>query len=191
MTSKPRSVSKSRSKRPSTNSTSLVIIAVGVIILIISLISFFRPSESTGIEQPRLNTRMSNFEAADLNGNWVSLDDYAGYVILINTWATWCPPCKAEMPDLNAFYKKYQNQGFVVLAINAGEAPATAQSFSDEYHLDFPVLVDPDYRLMDALKISAYPTSILVDRDGIVRSIRVGMHTPQTLTDEVLPLLGD
>lgn len=191
MTSKPKPGSKSRSKRPVKNSTSLIVIAVGVIILIISLISYFRPAEPGGIEQPRLNTRMSNFEAADLNGNWVSLDDYTGSVILINTWATWCPPCKAEMPDLNAFYKRYQDQGFVVLAINAGEAPATAQTFAHEYRLDFPVLVDPDYRLMDALKISAYPTSIVVDRDGIVRSIRVGMHTPQTLTDEVLPLLGD
>lgn len=191
MTSNPRPGSKSRSKRPAPNSTSLIVIAVGMIILIISLISYFRPAEPGGIEQPRLYTRMSNFEAADLNGNWVSLDDYTGSVILINTWATWCPPCKAEMPDLNAFYKRYQDQGFVVLAINAGEAPATAQSFADEYRLNFPVLVDPDYRLMDALKISAYPTSIIVDREGTVRSIRVGMHTPQTLTDEVLPLLGD
>ncbi len=132
---------------------------------------------------------MSNFELADINNQWVSLSDYEGQVVLINTWASWCPPCREEMPDLNAFYNQYKDQGFVVLAINGGEAPSIARQFAIDFGLAFPVLVDPDYRVMDGLKIDSYPTSIVVDRDGIVRGIRLGMHTPETLTNEVLPLI--
>ncbi|MHB0924508.1 MAG: TlpA family protein disulfide reductase [Bellilinea sp.] len=181
----------SRSKTRSRNSTGPVVIAVGVLILLISLVTYFRPAQPGDILQPKLNAPISDFELADLDGNWVSLDDYKGSVVLINTWATWCPPCRAEMPDLNNFFNQYRDQGFVVLAINAGEAPATAQAFATEVGLDFPVLVDPDYRVLDALKIDTYPTSILVDRDGIVRGIRVGMHTPETLANEALPLLEE
>lgn len=188
-----KSISRSASKRKKTgrNSTGLIVTAAGVLILLISLISYLAPSKTGSIQPPRLNAAMSNFQLADLDGKWVNFDQYKGNVVLINTWATWCPPCRAEMPDLNEFYNQYQDEGFVVLAINAGEAPATARAFASEYQLDFPVLVDPDYRVMDAFKISSYPTSIVVDRKGIIRSIRVGMHTPETLANEALPLLQE
>jgi len=178
-----------RSKRPGKNIVSLVIVGLGAVLVIISLISYFRPASSEAISQPKINSPMSNFELADINNQWVSLSDYEGQVVLINTWASWCPPCREEMPDLNAFYNQYKDQGFVVLAINGGEAPSIARDFAIDFGLDFPVLVDPDYRVMDGLKIDSYPTSIVVDRDGIVRGIRLGMHTPETLTNEVLPLI--
>lgn len=181
--------SASGSKRPGRNTTSLVVIGLGVLFLMISVISFLRPSSGSGITSPKLNTPISNFELADIDDRWVSLSDYEGQVVLINTWASWCPPCRAEMPDLNAFYNQYKDQGFVVLAINGGEAPAIARDFAIEYGLSFPVLVDPDYRVLDAMRIDSYPTSIVIDRDGIVRSIRMGMHTPETLQKEVLPLI--
>ena len=177
--------------RPAQSSTGLIIMAVGILILLMSLVTYFRPSASSGIVPPQLNARMSNFELAGIDGNWISLNDFTGQVVLINTWATWCPPCRAEMPDLNAFYNQYKDEGFVVLALNAGEAPATAADFVSEFGLDFPVVVDPDYRVMDALKINTYPTSIIVDRKGVIRNIRVGVHTPETLAAEVLPLLSE
>lgn len=167
------------------------ITVAGVLILIISLVNYFRPSRTSGVVPPIINQPMSDFVLTDLTGKWVHLSDYFGQVILINTWATWCPPCRSEMPDLNAFYQQYHDRGFVVLAVNAGEAPSTVAVFVTENRLTFPVLVDPDYRVLDGLKIDTYPTSILVDRNGIVRDIRVGVHTPETLAEKVLPLLTE
>jgi len=185
----PNSAQPSRqSKRPNAG---LIIIATGFLILALSLVAYFRPSQSSGILPPILNQAMTNFQLADLDGNWVNLSDFSGQVVLINTWATWCPPCRAEMPDLNTFYNQFREDGFVILAINAGEAPAIAADFTLEYGLDFTVLVDPDYRVMDAFKINTYPTSIIIDRNGVVRDIRVGMHSPATLTAAVLPLLRE
>lgn len=176
-------------KSPSSGRAGLVVMAVGIVILLISLASFLRPAGTKGINPPTLNSPMSNFELYDLQGRLIRLSDYREYVILINTWATWCPPCRAEMPDLNAFYQQYANEKFIILAINAGEAPSLAADFAREYELDFPILVDLDYRVIDALKIQSYPTSIVVDRDGVIRKIRVGVYTPETLAKEVLPLI--
>jgi peroxiredoxin len=156
----------------------------------LSLVAYFRPSRSSGIVPPRLDQPLSEFQLADLNGKWVNLGDFKGQVVLINTWATWCPPCRAEMPDLNAFYNQYQDKGFAVVAINAGEALTVAADFALEYGLDFTVVVDPDYRVMDGFKINTYPTSILIDRKGVIRDIRVGMHSQETLAAVVLPLLS-
>ncbi len=72
------------------------------------------------------------------------LSDYAGKVVLLNAWATWCPPCKAEMPDLNAYYHAHQDEGFVILAINAGDSASVAAAFADQIGLSFPVLLDPN-----------------------------------------------
>lgn len=189
MTNKTPNRSSLRSQGPVKSTASLVIVGIGAVLLLISLISFFRPASSDAITKPKLNAPMSDFELADIDNQWVSLSDYKGQVVLVNTWASWCPPCREEMPDLNNFYNQYKDQGFVVLAINGGEAPSIARNFASDYGLDFPVLVDPDYRVMDGLKIDSYPTSIVVDRDGIVRGIRLGMHTPETLQNEVLPLI--
>jgi len=178
-------------KRPARDNFARGIIAVGILILILSIVAYFRPSRTSGINPPKLNQAMSGFELADLSGKWVKLKDYSGQVVLINAWATWCPPCQLEMPDLNAFYSTYRDQGFAVLAIDVGEPPATAADFARAYNLKFPILVDPDYRVMDGLRINTYPTSILIDRKGIVRDIRVGVHTPATLDAAVLPLLAE
>jgi len=176
---------------PKKGSTGLIVMGVGVLLVIFSLVAYFRLSRSTGVQPPQLNQTMSDFELSNLENTWVSLSDYRGKVVLINTWATWCPPCRAEMPDLNAFYNQYKDQGYEVIAINAGEAPSLARDFAIDFSLDFTVLVDPDYRVMDALKINTYPTSIIVDRSGIIRDIRIGVHTPETLANAILPLLED
>lgn len=178
-------------REPRRTKAGMVFIFAGLLILLLSLVAYFRPGQTSGIVQPRLDQPLSNFQLADLAGNWVNLSDFAGQVVLVNTWATWCPPCRAEMPDLNTFYNQFHQDGFTVLAINAGEAPAIAAEFAKEYSLDFTVLVDPDYRVMDGLKINTYPTSIIIDRKGVIRDIRVGVHSPETLAAAVLPLLGE
>src|SRR6266498_724733 len=82
----------------------------------------------------------------DLAGKPVSLDDYLGSVVLVNLWATWCPPCREEMPTLQAFYEKHRSEGFVLVAINQEEPRELVVPFVKEFGLTFPVWLDLDYQ---------------------------------------------
>lgn len=137
----------------------------------------------------RVGMTLGNFTLEDLAGKPVSLSDYRGRPVLVNAWATWCPPCQAEMPDLDAFYRQHQSAGFIVLAVNAGETRDQAAGFQAQSGVSFPILLDPQEQLMDRLGISDFPTSILVGRDGRVKAVHVGLFTPAQLEQEILPLI--
>jgi peroxiredoxin len=167
----------------------LIFIISGAIILLISVAFIIRSNTGPSISPPRLGQKMSDFQLKSLDGKTVRLSDYIGKVVLINTWATWCPPCRAEMPDLAAFYTANRDNNFIILAINAGESSTTAAAFVNELGLTFPVLLDPDYRLMDSLGIDSFPTSILVGADGIIKHIQLGMFMPGELDNDITPFL--
>ncbi len=137
----------------------------------------------------RIGSRMRDFTLVDMNGKQVKLSDYAGRPVLINAWATWCPPCQAEMPDLNAFYQKYRASGLIILGIDAGETRDVVVDFLKKQNISFPILLDSNEALMDSLGIQDYPTSILVGKDGNIKAIHVGMYTAETLDQEILPLI--
>ncbi len=142
------------------------------------------------IERAEIGRPLSNFALADLDGGTHSLADLKGQVVLINAWATWCPPCRAEMPALHDFYLAYRNQGFTLLAVNAGEEAGTAREFIQQMGFTFPVLLDPGTNVLVGLGIDAFPTSILLDRDGTVATIHVGYYEPADLAADVLPVLS-
>jgi peroxiredoxin len=112
-----------------------------------------------------------DFQLGDLDGRQVRLSDLRGQVVLLNFWATWCPPCKAEMPDLQALYR---DQGaahrFVVVGVDVEEDRAVTQAFARQFGLSFPLLVDSAGQVSnDHYGIRALPTSLIIDRDGKVR----------------------
>ena len=112
------------------------------------------------------------FELPEINGNKISLSDYKGKVILINFWATYCGPCKAEMPSLNNLFVAFKNNGFIVLAISVDPAEKPVQSFLKDKKITFPVLMDKDQEVyFDQYGVLGLPTSFLIDRDGIVREV--------------------
>ena len=166
----------------------IVILVLGIALILISLMMVIRPPGNTVLSPPRVGKFMSNFSITDVNGNTVELVDYSGKTILLNTWATWCPPCRAEMPGLNDYYLRYRGQGFIILAVNVGESVAQAAAFADEYNLSFPVLMDKNYQLVDSLGINSYPTSILIGSDGRVKYIHIGLLTPDMLAKTITPL---
>lgn len=118
-----------------------------------------------------------NFTLQDLEGNAVSLSDYKGDVIILNFWATWCPPCKAEMPHMRKIYDDYKEDHVVVLAVNLTHTEKSERDvtdFADEYRLTFPVVKDLDGDVTKLYKVLAYPTTYIVDRNGIIQQYYMG-----------------
>jgi peroxiredoxin len=119
----------------------------------------------------------------------VKLSDYRGQVVLLNTWATWCPPCRAEMPDLETYYQQHQEDGFVVLAVNSQESADIVAGFLEEQDFTFPVLLDPDGVVMRDYRVLGLPTSFFIDRDGVIRGIWSGQLSPARLKELIDPIL--
>jgi peroxiredoxin len=163
--------------------------AGGFLIIVAAVLLLSNKSPTSALGPARVGKPLGDFSLSDINGKTVRLRDYTGETVLVNAWATWCPPCKAEMPDLNAYYLAHQADGFVLLAINAGDSASTAAAFASQKGLAFPVLLDPNTRLINSLGIRDFPTSILVGPDGIVKAIHVGMFTPKALEAEITPYL--
>ncbi len=166
----------------------LYAVAAVVLLAAIAFLSFSRFAAQDVI-RPHVGTSLGEFQLQDLSGNTVHLSDYQGKAILINAWATWCPPCKAEMPLLNQYYQSHAKDDFVILAINAGDSQAAAFSFANQSQLQFPVLLDPGTNLLNQLGINSFPTSILIGRNGKVSSVHVGIFTSISIETEVTPLL--
>jgi len=177
----------SRRRRQRIINTVLTIGGLLVIVAIIA-IAFNKPPEQQ-VSQAQVGKVLDNFTLTDVNGTTVQLNDFAGQTVLINAWATWCPPCRAEMPDLNSYYQAHKDQGFTILAVNAGDSASDAAAFVNQNQLGFPVLLDPAINLLNSLGVRSFPTSIVIGSDGVVKSIHVGMYTLESLETEVTPLL--
>src|SRR5579859_1236893 len=138
----------------------------------------------------RVGQSLPDFTLTSLAGGAVRLADFKRQVLIVNGWATWCPPCRAEMPLLHEFYQAHQAQGFQVLAINSGEDRRTVASFIASTGYTFPVLLDPGEIVLSSLGLRGLPTSYIVGRDGVLKNIHVGEFTAQDLQTEVAPLLN-
>ena len=162
------------------------VLAAGLLILNTS-----SATDQVSVSGPaQVGTRFGDFSLADISGGRQSLVNYAGRPVILNIWATWCPPCKAEMPALNTYYQAHQKDGLVILGVNAGETRDQAAVFAQTYGLSFPILLDPEEKVMEAAHINDYPTSILIGRDGLVKAVHIGMLTPALLETEFTPNLS-
>jgi len=116
-----------------------------------------------------------NFKLAALDGEPSSLDAYRGRFVLVNFWASWCGPCKAETPDLQAFYENFRDTGFVILGVNQQERQEAAQSFADEFGVTYPVLLDRSGEVSEAYRVGrGMPVSFLVSPEGVIERVYVG-----------------
>ncbi len=117
-----------------------------------------------------------DFTLPSLTGPNLRLQEQRGRVVMINFWATWCGPCRVEMPHLSRLYEKYRGSGFTVLAVNIDEDPNKAASLANQLGMRFPVLLDADKKVSRLYDLSTMPSTILVDRDGRVRYVHRGYH---------------
>jgi peroxiredoxin len=120
--------------------------------------------------------QQADFTLSDLQGNPWHLRDLKGKVVLVNFWATWCPPCRKEMPDLQALYDKYKDQGFVVVSISDEEA-AKVQPFISERKISYPVLLDPGRKVNELFQVEGIPKSFVYDREGKLVAQSIDMRT--------------
>ena len=110
--------------------------------------------------------------------------------MLINFWATWCPPCRLEMPYLQAAYERYKEQGFTVLAVDQQESPEAVRAYFQELGLTFPTVIDGTGEVSSLYRVLALPTTYFVDRDGIVQIMHRGAMTEQQLENYLAQMLG-
>ncbi|HEY3972428.1 MAG TPA: TlpA disulfide reductase family protein [Candidatus Sulfotelmatobacter sp.] len=118
----------------------------------------------------------ADFTLTDLQGTVWHLKDMEGKVVLVNFWATWCPPCRKEMPDLDALYKKFKDQGFVVLAISDEES-AKVTPFLGEHKVSYPIMLDPGRKVNEAFIVEGIPKSFVYDRSGKMVAQSIDMRT--------------
>ncbi len=124
-----------------------------------------------------------DFTLESLDGRQVRLSALRGKVVLVNLWASWCPPCRAEMPALDKVYQSDRSRGLEVLAVNATnqDGEADARAFVEQLGLSFPVLLDRDGTAGQHYLLRSLPTSIFIDRRGVIRAIVVGGPMPEAL----------
>ena len=118
----------------------------------------------------------ADFTLIDLNGTSWTLRQLRGKVVLVNFWATWCPPCRKEIPTLDALYNRFKDQGFVVLAISAEEA-SKVKPFIAEEKVSYPVLLDPGGKVNKLFEVEGIPKSFVYDRDGKLVAESIDMRT--------------
>ena len=128
------------------------------------------------LEGDDVKRQSADFTLSDLQGKPWHLLDLRGKVVLVNFWATWCPPCRKEMPDLDALYNRFKDQGFIVLAISDEEA-AKVSPYLAEHKVSYPVLLDPGRKVNDLFIVEGIPKSFVYDRSGKMVAQSIDMRT--------------
>ncbi len=123
------------------------------------------------------------FITTTASGETINLVDLRGSVVLLNFWATWCPPCRAEMPAFQNAYDTYIDQGIVVLAVNAAETPGVVAGFRDQFGLTFPLLLDQSAMIQQLYGLRGYPSTYLLDRDGVIIAQHIGGLSAAQIND--------
>jgi peroxiredoxin len=161
---------------------SLLLLAVGAGWIWISRVQASSAAEGD-ITAPRPGFQAPAFILDSYSGDPFNLSDQKEKVFLVNFWTSWCPPCRAEMPAIQKVYKDYQDDGLVVLGINATDQDdiTAARSFVSENQLSFPILFDQDGEVSRQYNLHSLPTSFFIDQNGIIQDVVVGGPMSETL----------
>lgn len=150
-------------------------------------------ASATAAAELRPDQPAPDFTLRSNSGSNVKLKELRGRVVLINFWATWCGPCRQEMPLLESLHKRYRDTGFVLLGVNIDDSPDKARTMAKGLGVSFPVLFDSKKAVSRAYQVSGMPTTVIVDRDGKVRFVHRGYRpgVEEKYLDQVRGLLKE
>lgn len=161
-------------------------VRVAVLVIILGLLVTGCGYKSTTPDVgPRPGTLAPDFTATLLNGDTLSLADLKGQPLVLNFWATWCDPCRQEMPLIENIHTNQTGGKVAVLAINYGEEPGVVTDFVTEGNYTFPIAVDLDLALVRAYQVLGIPTTYFIDRNGVIRQVHIGEMTDDLLQSYV------
>ena len=190
-------MSKKKVRRKSQKSYPILPMAAGLLLIGFALVILTSPRRGSAAESlssvvpVAVNLTAPKLSLENLDGQTESLADYGDRVVLVNNWATWCPPCEAEMPTLAAYYNEHKSEGFIIIAIEAGDPVDVVAPFVQTYHLEFPVWLDPNGASLRAFGNGTLPNSYVIDRAGTVRYAWTGEINKAMLEKYVTPLLAE
>jgi len=153
-----------------------IILAIMLASALVSGVVITGCSSPSPAQSPQVGKLAPDFELSGLDGQAVSLSALRGKPVLISFWATWCEPCRFEMPFIQEVYEGWTGKtpSLVILAINLGENPSRVERFMEEYGLSFPVLLDANQDVTEKYNIRVIPATFFIDKDGIIQDIKFG-----------------
>lgn len=156
-----------------------------------AVVSAAAPPAANAAPAPLPGRMAPDFTLQALDGGKLTLSGLKGQVALINVWASWCPPCRAEMPMIQMVYEQYRARGFTVLAVNLEEDPRTVAAFMRQRGLTFPALLDLDGAVSNTYQAYALPSSFFVDKRGVIRAVYRGPMPRSVIAGTVDQLLRE
>lgn len=169
----------------------LLVVGIAALLLLPAAASQEKETEIDGSGPARVDFPAPDLRLHDLDGRPVSLADYRGQVILVNNWATWCPPCRQEMPVLDAYFRDHKDEDFTIVAIDAGDPAEVVSEFVSRYNMSFPVWIDPSSSALNSFRNNYLPSSYLIDESGQVIMVWSGAVSRASLEENITPLLRD
>ncbi len=147
---------------------------------------------SGNVAAPRAGLLAPDFELQTLDGASIRLSDLRGQPVIVNVWASWCPPCKREMPAFQRVYQEYESRGLVILAVDAIQQDnlEDVRLFVSNNALTFPILLDERSEVLSLYQISAFPSTFFVDPQGVIRKVVIGAVSEPLLRSQVDEMLG-
>jgi len=188
-------------RRPRAGALRNILATIAVGLVIVGLVWFFDRPNAAGVQAitlsaapsgpaPRLEREAPDFTVRTLDGEDVKLSDFRGRPVWINFWATWCPPCRAETPDIQEVYEAHESDGLVVLAISIGESRNTVAGYVERTGTTFTIGLDEATRIAAQYRIVGIPTHFFIDRDGVLREWRIGSMSKKTMENKVKEILA-
>ncbi|MFC2031020.1 TlpA family protein disulfide reductase [Chloroflexota bacterium] len=166
-----------------------MVVAAGLLLLAVVLAGC-GGAQSALTEGVNEGTRARDFTLENLGGDEVSLSDFDGQVVLINFWATWCAPCRAEIPGIEEVYRARKDEGFVVLGVNVSETREQVEPFLASMDVTYPVLLDVNGEVTGEYRALGLPMSLLVTREGVIHTRHVGFLSDDTLESHLKKIMA-
>ena len=174
----------------------LLLTAAGVLVSLVVVLQprsggIALPTSLPGLAPaPSVGRAAPDFALQLLDGSRMTLSGLRGKPVILNFWATWCPPCRTEMPDLQAVWQEHQSEGVVIVGVDLGEDPATVQSYVSRVGVTYPIALDIDQRVGETYGTGSLPTTYFIDRNGTVRDRYTGGMNKRVMVSKLGSILS-